>query len=165
MTPGRDGGEPARPAAGHRQVVALMAAFAAGLIVGMSALVLAGGWLAMRTPAALVAVMPVGTDAMVRRLDRALSLDPRQETAVRAVVRRERLAGYALWKRVRPEAAELMRRAEQDIHGTLTPPQQARWFRLTGRRMAFLVALECRFTADDTVSVGREHCPPLSGGW
>lgn len=164
MKPAVRDGAPYPAAPGRRQLGALLAAFAAGVLVGVSALVLAVAGLTLGTPSVITSVAPVGTEAMVRRLDRALTLDPRQEAAVRAIVQRERLAGYLLWHRARPELRAMIERANRDIHALLTPPQQVRFRQHVDRRVAFVTAMECRLMADDTSSTTLARCLPRPGG-
>lgn len=77
------------------------------------------------------------SDKVVRRLDRALDLTPRQEAQVRSIVDRRRERLEKLWKESEPRISSEMKAAHDEIEAILTAEQKAKFEELTERWRRF----------------------------
>ena len=134
---------PPTPAATRRAgVVVLALVFAAGVATGAAGL-LAGVVRTLRThPERLVARLPLGTDAVLDRLDRRLDLTPAQRAALGPALARRRASAAVVWRATRPAYAALLDSARADVEAQLTAGQRARFARLVAERAALLPAVE-----------------------
>ncbi len=101
-------------------IVALLATFCVGVLVGVAAdrvFIMRG----MHRPAGRSA------EFMTKRLDRRLDLSPQQERQVAAIIERGQQRMFRVWGNVHPQIRQEIERTNAEIAQILTPEQRAKF--------------------------------------